>query len=113
MGADQPYLLAPLRIGPATTGEFSRCKNSRPRPISGRLHDLYVLDEFNNPLKWGWIDIDDVVDTLANRPGKQHVVITGRDPHPRLLEIADVATEMTKIKHPFDRGQKGQKGIEW
>ncbi|GAB3579858.1 cob(I)yrinic acid a,c-diamide adenosyltransferase [Calidifontibacter terrae] len=83
------------------------------RRLNAQTHTLYVLDEFTYLLKWGWLDIDDVVDTLTNRPGHQHVVITGRDPHPRLLEIADLATEMTKIAHPFDRGQKGQRGIEW
>ena len=83
------------------------------RRLADETHTLYVLDEFTYLLKWGWLDIDDVVDSLTDRPGYQHVVITGRDPHPRLLEIADVATEMTKIAHPFDEGQKGQKGIEW
>ena len=83
------------------------------RRLAEETHTLYVLDEFTYLLKWGWLDIDDVVDSLTDRPGYQHVVITGRDPHPRLLEIADVATEMTKIAHPFDKGQKGQKGIEW
>ena len=83
------------------------------RRLADETHTLYVLDEFTYLLKWGWLDIDDVVDTLTNRPGYQHVVITGRDPHPRLLVNAAVATEMTKIAHPFDKGQKGQKGIEW
>ena len=83
------------------------------RRLAAEQHDFYVLDEFTYPLKWGWLDIDEVVSTLTQRPGTQHVVITGRDPHPRLLEIADVATEMTKIAHPFDKGQKGQAGIEW
>ena len=83
------------------------------RRLAEETHTLYVLDEFTYLLKWGWLDIDDVVDSLTDRPGYQHVVITGRDPHPRLLEIADVATEMRKIAHPFDKGQKGQKGIEW
>jgi cob(I)alamin adenosyltransferase len=50
---------------------------------------------------------------LADRPGQQHVVITGRDADPRLTAAADLVTEMTKVKHPMDAGQKGQKGIEW
>ena len=50
---------------------------------------------------------------LAARPGNQHVVITGRDADPRLVEAADLVTEMTKVKHPMDAGQKGQRGIEW
>ena len=83
------------------------------RRLQQQTHGLYVLDEFTYVLKWGWVDVDDVVRTLKERNGFLHVIITGRDPHPKLLEIADLATEMTKIAHPFDQGQKGQKGIEW
>jgi cob(I)alamin adenosyltransferase len=83
------------------------------RRLAAEQHDLYLLDEFTYPVGWGWVDVEDVVDTLVNRPGHQHVVITGRRAHPRLLEIADLVTEMTKVKHPMDVGQKGQKGIEW
>lgn len=83
------------------------------RRIAAEQHDLYLLDEFTYPINWGWVDIDDVVETLANRPGHQHVVITGRRADPKLVEIADLVTEMTKVKHPMDAGQKGQKGIEW
>ena len=83
------------------------------RRLAHQAHDMYVLDEFTYPIKWGWIDIDDVVEVLRNRLGTQHVVMTGRDAHPQLLEVADLVTEMTKIKHPMDSGRKGQKGIEW
>ena len=80
---------------------------------AAEAHRLYVLDEFTYPINWGWLDIDDVVSTLVARPGRQHVIITGRRADPRLLEVASLVTEMTKIKHPFDGGQKGQRGIEW
>jgi cob(I)alamin adenosyltransferase len=83
------------------------------RRLAEERHDLYLLDEFTYPMKWGWIDVDDVVSTLRDRPGHQHVVITGRDAAAELVEYADLVTEMTKIKHPMDAGQKGQKGIEW
>lgn len=83
------------------------------RRLEAETHTLYVLDEFTYPLGWGWVDVADVVETLINRPGYQHVVITGRDCPAELLEVADLVTEMTKIKHPFDQGQKGQRGIEW
>jgi cob(I)alamin adenosyltransferase len=83
------------------------------RELAAETHRLYVLDEFTYPVKWGWVDVEDVVRTLAGRPGSQHVVITGRDAHPALLEAADLVTEMTKVKHPMDAGQKGQRGIEW
>ena len=83
------------------------------RRLAAERHDFYVLDEFTYPLKWGWVDIDEVVATLASRPGNQHVVITGRDAPPRLVDAADLVTEMTKVKHPMDAGRKGQRGIEW
>ena len=83
------------------------------RRLAEERHDFYVLDEFTYPLKWGWVDVDEVVATLVGRPGTQHVVITGRDAPQRLLDAADLVTEMAKVKHPMDVGRKGQKGIEW
>ncbi|XVU20855.1 cob(I)yrinic acid a,c-diamide adenosyltransferase [Actinoplanes sp. CA-054009] len=83
------------------------------RDLAAETHKFYVLDEFTYPLKWGWVDVDDVVATLNERPGTQHVVITGRDAPQALLDAADLVTEMTKVKHPMDAGRKGQQGIEW
>jgi cob(I)alamin adenosyltransferase len=83
------------------------------RDLAAETYRFYVLDEFTYPLKWGWVDVDEVVRTLRDRPGQQHVVITGRDADPRLVEAADLVVEMTKVKHPMDAGQKGQRGIEW
>jgi cob(I)alamin adenosyltransferase len=72
-----------------------------------------VLDEFAYPMHWGWVDTDEVVAVLRDRPGTQHVVITGRNAPEKLVVAADLVTEMGKVKHPMDVGQKGQKGIEW
>lgn len=83
------------------------------RRLAAQEHDFYVLDEFTYPLAWGWVDVNEVVETLLTRPGRQHVVITGRDAPPRLLDVADLVTEMTKIAHPMDAGRKGQRGLEW
>ena len=83
------------------------------RRLAQQRHGFYLLDEFTYPLKWGWVDVDEVVGTLAERPGTQHVVITGRDAPQQLLDAADLVTEMIKVKHPMDAGRKGQKGIEW
>jgi cob(I)alamin adenosyltransferase len=59
------------------------------------------------------VSVEDVVEVLLARPGNQHVVITGRDAPQRLLDAADLVTEMTKVRHPMDAGRKGQRGIEW
>lgn len=83
------------------------------RRLAEQRHDFYVLDEFTYPLKWGWIPVTEVVQTLRGRPGSQHVVITGRDAPQELIDAADLVTEMTKVRHPMDVGRKGQRGIEW
>jgi cob(I)alamin adenosyltransferase len=83
------------------------------RDLAAETYRFYVLDEFTYPIKWGWVDVAEVISVLDARPGQQHVVITGRDAHPDLVAHADLVTEMTKVRHPMDRGQKGQKGIEW
>jgi len=83
------------------------------RRLAAQTHDVYVLDEFTYPLDWGWVATDEVVATLRDRPGRQHVIITGRRAPAALVEAADLVVEMTKIKHPMDAGQKGQRGIEW
>ncbi|MHA6512504.1 cob(I)yrinic acid a,c-diamide adenosyltransferase [Tessaracoccus sp. Z1128] len=83
------------------------------RRLADQAHDMVILDEFTYPMTWGWVDVEDVVTTLALRPGTQHVIITGRGADARLVEMADLVTEMTKVKHPMDAGQKGQRGIEW
>ena len=83
------------------------------RDLAAESYQFYVLDEFTYPMTWGWVDVEDVVETLRCRPGTQHVVITGRNAHPMLVEAADLVLEATKVKHPMDAGQKGQRGIEW
>ncbi|NLU67446.1 cob(I)yrinic acid a,c-diamide adenosyltransferase [Streptomyces sp. HNM0574] len=83
------------------------------RDLAAETYGLYVLDEFNYPMHWGWIDPAEVVEVLRDRPGHQHVVITGRNAPQELIDAADLVTEMGKVKHPMDAGQKGQRGIEW
>lgn len=83
------------------------------RRLAAERHDFYVLDEFTYPMEWGWVDVEEVAQTLLARPGRQHVVITGRRAPQRIIQIADLVTEMRKVKHPFDAGRKGQRGIEW
>ena len=83
------------------------------RDLAAETYRLYVLDEFAYPMHWGWVDPEEVVSVLRDRPGTQHVVITGRNAPAPLVEFADLVTDMSKVKHPMDAGQKGQRGIEW
>lgn len=74
--------------------------------------DLIVLDELTYPLKYGWLDIHDVLEDLKNRPPMQHVVITGRAAPDALCEVADTVTEMRDIKHAFRAGIQAQQGVD-
>lgn len=73
---------------------------------------LVVLDEITYPLIYGWMPLDDVLQTLKNRPKHVHVVLTGRDCPQEIIDLADTVTEMTMIKHAFDAGIPSQRGIE-
>ena len=74
---------------------------------------LVVLDELNIALRYDHLDIGDVVATLKARRSDQHVVVTGRNAKPELIEAADLVTEMTLVKHHFAAGVKAQEGIEF
>jgi cob(I)alamin adenosyltransferase len=76
-------------------------------------YDLVILDEMTYAITYGWIDVADVVSALTKRARKTNVIITGRNAAPELLELADTATEMTMIKHAYQKGVRAKKGIEY
>ncbi|MDP9359103.1 MAG: cob(I)yrinic acid a,c-diamide adenosyltransferase [Chloroflexota bacterium] len=88
---------------------WQRCREA----IEGGEHDIVVMDEMTYCFKFGWLDLDEVLAVLSRRPPQQHVIITGRDAPPELIEFADLVTEMREIKHPYKSGVKAQKGIEF
>ncbi len=73
---------------------------------------LVVLDEITYPLIYGWLPLQDVLDTLKSRPGQVHVCLTGRRCPEEIVELADTVTEMKLIKHAFQAGIPAQRGIE-
>jgi cob(I)alamin adenosyltransferase len=74
---------------------------------------LLVLDELNIALRYEYLSVDEVLAALATRPAQMHVVITGRNARPALIEAADLVTEMVATKHHFAAGVKAQQGIEF
>ncbi len=76
-------------------------------------YDMVILDELNIVLRYDSLPLDEVIEFLKNKPEKLHVVVTGRNAKEELIEIADLVTEMTQIKHPFRSGVKAQVGIEF
>ena len=76
-------------------------------------YDMVLLDELNIVLRYDYLDLAEVVEFLSNKPEMLHVIVTGRNAKPELIEAADLVTEMTMVKHPFRAGVKAQKGIEF
>ena len=75
--------------------------------------DMVLLDELNIVLRYKYLPIDEVVAFLQAKPHDLHVIVTGRNAKPELIEAADLVTEMTMVKHPFRSGVKAQKGVEF
>jgi cob(I)alamin adenosyltransferase len=84
----------------------------RAQMDSGK-YDLVVLDEINYVISYKMLDPDKVVAALAARPERVHVICTGRNAHPKLVELADLVTEMREIKHPYTKGILAQRGIDY
>ncbi|RLT28273.1 MAG: cob(I)yrinic acid a,c-diamide adenosyltransferase [Chloroflexi bacterium] len=85
---------------------------AREKIYSGN-YDLVVLDEITYPVAYGWLPVDEVIETLRDRPANVHLILTGRKADPALIEFAGLVTEMTEIKHPYKSGIKAQPGIDF
>ena len=82
--------------------------------IDDPSYDLVILDELNIVLRYDYLDLEAVLDTFRKKRGMLHIVVTGRNAKPELIDAADLVTEMTQIKHPFrDQNVRAQKGIEF
>lgn len=81
--------------------------------IEAGKHQLVILDEITYLCTWGWIDTDDVVATIRDRPEHVNVIATGRDAPDALVEIADTVTEMREVKHAFQQGIRAARGIDY
>ena len=81
--------------------------------MAGAEFDLVVLDEINIAMRYDYLSTDQVLDGLKTRAARTSVILTGRDAKPELCDYADLVTEMTEIKHPFQAGIKAQKGLDY
>ena len=81
--------------------------------IASGEFDLIILDEINYAISYRMLDPEIVTEALRKRPEMLHVILTGRNAHPAIVELADLVTEMREVKHPFQRGIAAQKGIEY
>ena len=75
--------------------------------------DLVILDEINYAISYGMLDPKKVADALKKRPEMVHVILTGRNAHPTITDLADTVTEMRQVKHAYEKGVQAQRGIEY
>lgn len=85
---------------------------ARQRMLSGSW-DILVLDEINVAVSLGLIPLAEVMALVRDKPPKLHLILTGRDAHPELIAVADMATEMRCLKHPFDIGVPALRGVDF
>ncbi len=81
--------------------------------INSREWDLVILDEINYAISYGMLNPEKVVEVLKSKPELVHVILTGRNAHPTIVEIADTVTEMRQVKHAYEKGVMAQRGIEY
>ncbi len=81
--------------------------------INSGAYELVILDELNYVISYKMLDAARVVEALARRPEQVHVICTGRNAHPKLVELADLVTEMKEVKHPYTKGILAQRGIDY
>jgi cob(I)alamin adenosyltransferase len=117
-----PFEIIPLGAGftwrkAAETGEDKKCAEAAWELAKEYIRkaevDLLVLDELNIALKKGWLNSAGILDVLKQRPKWMHVIVTGREALPEVIEASDLVSELKEIKHPFQQGVKAQKGIEF
>jgi cob(I)alamin adenosyltransferase len=103
----------PAHITPEEKEQAKQAFSAARRAVTSGDYDLVVLDELNVAAGYGLVHLEDVVRLIREKPPQVELIITGRHADERLIEMADLVTEMVKIKHPYDRGIKARKGIEY
>lgn len=93
----------------AAQGVWQECK----RMLQDESIDVVLFDELTYMVSYGYIELDEVVEALNNRPNMQSVIITGRAAHRTLIDMADTVSEVKNIKHAFESGVKALKGVDW
>ena len=106
-------LTDPNNITPEEKEQARLAMTAARDAIQSGKYDLVVLDEVNVALGYNLIETEEVIDLIEKKPPEVELILTGRYVDNRIIEMADLVTEMTKVKHPFDKGIKARKGIEY
>jgi cob(I)alamin adenosyltransferase len=103
----------PANVKPAEREEAHKALEAARKAMLSLKYDVVILDEVNVAIAWKLIDIDEVIKLIHNKPDKVELILTGRYADPKLVELADLVTDMVKVKHPYDKGILSRKGIDY
>jgi len=103
----------PARVKPAEKEQARQGLAAAREALLSGSYDLVVLDEINLAAAWKLVKLDEVVRLIRDKPPDVELILTGRQADARLVELADLVTEMVKIKHPYDKGVGAREGVEY
>jgi cob(I)alamin adenosyltransferase len=103
----------PANVKPEEKEEARKALAAARKAMLSLRYDVVILDEVNVAVGWKLTDVNDVVKLIHDKPENVELILTGRYADPKLIELADLVTDMVKIKHPFDKGIKSRKGFEY
>ena len=106
-------LINPADINPEEIEQAKLALSAARKAMLSGNYDMVVLDEVNVALYFKLIELDEVVRLIGDKPRNVELILTGRYADAKLIELADLVTEMVKLKHPYDKGVKARKGIEY
>jgi len=103
----------PANIKPEEIEQAKQALADAREAVFGGNYDVVVLDEVNIAVSWKLIELDEVIRLINDKPQNVELILTGRQADTELIKMADLVTEMRKIKHPYDKGIKARKGIDY
>ncbi len=103
----------PTNVKPEEREQARRALTAAREAMLSGKYDLVVLDEVNAAVAFKLIELDEVVRLIADKPQNLELILTGRKADPKLIQLADLVTEMLKIKHPYDEGVLARRGIDY
>ena len=107
------HLINPKNVKPEDIEQAKLALDAAREAVHSGEYDLVMMDEVNVAVEYKLIELDEVIDLVKNKPDNVELILTGRYADKKLLDMADLVTEMVKIKHPFDEGTNARRGIEY
>lgn len=103
----------PANVKPEEKEEARKALQAARQALLSQKYDIVVLDEVNVAAAWNLVDIEDVIKLIREKPEKVELILTGRYADERLIAMADLVTDMVKVKHPYDKGVLSREGIDY